>query len=236
MKTTHFILILAVALSATGCVINLGKKGNGNVVSEERNISENFTEIKGSAGLDIYLTQGNENKITVEADENLLEHIQTYVKNGKLHITSENIGSSTEKNVYVTFIEVNQIHASSGVEIEGNSVIKSEKLTLKSSSGAAMKLEVLSREITAHTSSGAEMELSGKATNLFAKASSGSELDAKDLLTINCTASASSGATIETSVKEKLNAKASSGGLINYHGNPTTVDSKKSSSGNVRRK
>ena len=236
MKPIHFLIMLISAGILSACNFNFGKIGNGRVVSEERQIAENFTEIKASAGLDIYLTQGNENKITVETDENLMEYIQTYVRSGKLHITSENIRKSTEKKVYVTFIEVKNIQASSGVDIVGNSVIKSENLILKSSSGAEIKLEVLSREITASTSSGAELELSGKATNLFAKASSGSELDAKKLLTINCTAKASSGAEIKVNVQEKLTAKASSGGEINFYGNPASVESNKSSSGRVKRK
>ncbi len=236
MKPIQILLVLLSAGIFSACTFNLGKKGNGHVVSEERQVSENFTEIKASGGLDIYLIQGNENKIEVEADENLLEQIQTYIKNGKLYITSKNIGKSSAKNVYVTFIELNNIQASSGVDIVGKSVLKSEELTLKTSSGAELKLEVLSREIKANSSSGAEMELSGKATSLYASASSGSELNAKNLLTINCTARASSGSEIKINVQEKLTAKASSGGSIDYYGNPLSVESNKSSSGSVKRK
>lgn len=237
MKATNYTIIIIASLIFTSCNFNFGKKGNGNVITQNRSISENFSEVKASAGLDVYLTQGNENKISVETDENLQEYIKTEINGGRLHITTtENIGWSKAKKVYVTFIELNIIEATSGSNLVGNSVIKSENLKLKSTSGADMKLEVFSKEVTASTSSGSDMDLSGKASTLIAKASSGSELNAKELLVINCTADASSGSEIKVTVKEKLDAKASSGADVNYYGNPTSVNSNNSSSGSVRKK
>ena len=237
MKTTNLIIIIGAALILYSCNFNFGKKGNGKVITQERSVSENFTEVKSSAGIDVYLTQGNENKISVEADENLLQFIETDVRNGKLNITtSKNIGWSKAKKVYVTYIELNNIEASSGSSVVGNSVIKSETLSLKSSSGADMKLEVFSKDLTAQTSSGADMDVSGKASSFTAKASSGSEINAKELLTLNCKARASSGAGIRVNVQDKLDANASSGADINYYGSPTSVNSLKSSSGSVKKK
>lgn len=237
MKTTKFVMVIVAALILSSCNFNFGKKGNGNVITQERNVSENFTEVRGSAGLNVYLTQGTENKISVEADENLQQFIKTDITNGKLHITtSENIGWSKAKKVYVTFIELNNIEASSGADIVGNSIIKSENLSLKCSSGADMKVEVFSKELIAHTSSGADLKLSGKASSFSAKASSGSDINAKELSTLNCVAEASSGANISLNVKEKLDAKASSGANISYYGRPTSVNANKSSSGSVKEK
>ncbi len=238
MKTTNFILVLGAALILSSCNfnINTGESGNGNVVTEERSVTEDFNEVRGSAGLDVYLTQGDENKIVVEADENLLQYIETDIEGGKLHITtSENIGRSKAKKIYVTFKELTNIEASSGADVTGNSVIKSENLTLKSSSGADLKVEVFAKELTAKSSSGADLEVSGKASSLKADASSGSEIDAKQLLVINCNAEASSGAEVTVSVKEKLETHVSSGGNVNYYGNPVSVNSNKSNSGSVNK-
>ncbi|MCB0466063.1 MAG: DUF2807 domain-containing protein, partial [Aequorivita sp.] len=172
----------------------------------------------------------------VEADENLLQYIETDIEDGKLHVTtSENIGHSKAKKVYVTYKELNKIEASSGADVIGNSVIKSEFLSLKSSSGADLKVDVFAKDIIAKTSSGADMEVSGKATSLNADASSGSEIKAKELLVINCNAEASSGAEVTVNVKEQLETHVSSGGDINYYGNPVSVNSNKSHSGSVHK-
>lgn len=236
MKTKNLFIAMAAAfvLSACNFNINTGENGNGKVTTEERNVTSDFTEVRGSAGLDVYLTQGDENKIVVEADENLLQYIQTDIEGGKLHVTtSENIGRSTAKKVYVTFKALNTVEASSGADVTGNSVIKSQNLTLKSSSGATLDVEVFAQEISAKTSSGADLEVSGKATSLTADASSGSELNAKELLVLNCNAEASSGAEVTVNVREKLETNVSSGGDINYYGNPVSVNSNKSHSGSV---
>lgn len=239
MKPSNLIIVSITALFMSSCNINFsnGEKGNGNVVTQERNVSEDFNEVRGSAGLDVYLAQGNENKIVVETDENLLQYISTDINNGKLHVTtSSNIGRSKAKKVYVTFKELNTIEATSGADVIGNTIIKSKNLSLKSSSGADLKVEVFSQELTIKSSSGSEIDVSGKSSSLKADASSGSEIDAKKLLVVDCYAQASSGAEVTVNVKKKLETKVSSGGNVNYYGNPSSVDSNKSHSGSVKKK
>lgn len=211
--------------------------GNGNVVTEERPVGD-FTKVKGSSGLDVYLTEGSENKVVVEADENLLDLIETEVENGKLRIRSANntnIGRAKAKKVHVTYVKLTSIEASSGSDMIGNSVIKSETLSLDTSSGADMELEILAKEVYAETSSGSDMKLTGKATKLRAKASSGSDLNARELMVIDCNADASSGADITVNVKERLDAEASSGGDVRYYGDPAAVSNKGGRSGSIHK-
>ena len=238
MKKLNLIIILATSLVLGSCNIkmSLGEVGNGNLTTEDRTISEDFNQIKSSSGMEVYLTQGEENKVVVEIDENLQEFVEIKVLNGSLKIgASENIKSAKAKKVYVTYTELDNIEASSGSEVKANSVIKSQNLSLKASSGAEIDLEVFSQDLIARASSGAEIDISGKATSITAQASSGAEIDAKDLLVINCNAKASSGAEISVNVKENIDAKASSGGDIKYYGHPTKITSNKSSAGRVKK-
>lgn len=239
MKPLKFISVILVSALLASCNlnINLGKiNGNGNVISEERPVTEDFHKVKGSTGLDVYLTQGSENKIVVEADENLQEVIETEISNGKLSIhTNENIGSATSKKVFVTYKNIDHVYASSGADVIVNSVLKNEYITLDVSSGSDLEVEVFAREVTAESSSGADIKVSGKATSLFAKSSSGSEIDAEDLIVLTCNADASSGGDITVHVKEKLTTEATSGGSIEYYGNPTAFTNDSSRSGNVHK-
>ncbi len=235
MKTLNLTIIIAFTLLLNSCNITLGEAGNGNVVTEDRNISEDFNGIKSSAGLDVYLRQGDENKVLVETDENLQQHIEVSVRDGVLKVgTRKNIRFSKARKVYVTFKELNKIEASSGSEIQGNSIIKSQSLLIKASSGAEIDLEVFSQDLSIKSSSGADIKISGKATALNVEASSGSEISAKELSVLNCTAKASSGAEISINVKERIDANASSGGAIIYYGEPAFTNANKSSSGNVK--
>lgn len=239
MKTRNlFIAFVAVfALSSCHFDINLGQiDGNGNVTTQDRQVDGDFHIVKGSSGIDVYLTEGSENKIVVEADENLQDIIETVVMDGKLTIrTSENIGRSKSKKVHVTFTNLDGIMASSGSDVMSNSVIKSESLNLDASSGADLELEIIANTVYAETSSGADMKISGKASSLSAKASSGSDLNAKELLVVSCNADASSGADITVNVKDRLDAEATSGGDVHYFGNPAAVNNKGSRSGGVHK-
>ena len=239
MKSIKIISAIAGLLILNSCNfdINIGQvNGDGNVVTEDRTTSADFNEVKGSAGLDVYLTEGSENKIVVEADENLLEHIETDINNGRLTIRSKkNIGRAKAKKVHVTYTELDHIIASSGADVVGNSVIKNENIYLDASSGADLDVEVFGKQIFAESSSGADIKVTGRATSLKASASSGSEINARELTVLKCRANASSGADVIVNVKEKLATDASSGGSIRYYGNPTAVSNDKSRSGSVRK-
>lgn len=238
MKSIKILIIALVTVTATSCQfdIQLGSvSGNGNVTTEERAVSD-FDGVRGSAGIDVYLEEGDENKVVVEADENLMDIITTEVVNGKLKIRAEkSIRRAKSNKVYVTYTNLNTIEASSGADVIGNSVIKSETLSLSSSSGADLEVEILAKEVYADCSSGADLKVSGKATSLRANASSGSDIKAKDLLVVTCTADASSGADITVNVKDRLNGNASSGGDIKYYGNPEAVSAKDGYSGSIRK-
>ena len=240
MKTSNILIAIIAFLTMASCNfdVTFGQtNGNGNVVTEDRPVGD-FTKVKGSSGIDVYLTEGSENKVTVEADENLLEIIETTVDNGKLRIrtaNNTNIGRAKAKKVHVTYVSLTSVEASSGADVIGNSVIKTENLNLDTSSGADLELEILAKEVYAETSSGSDMKLSGKATKLSAKASSGSDLNAKELMVVDCNADVSSGADITVNVKDRLDAEASSGGDINYYGDPTSVSNRGSRSGGIHK-
>lgn len=236
MKTLNIILLITISAFMSSCNWNLGEKGNGNVIREQRLAEIDFDKISSSAGTDVYITQGTINEIIVETDENLLAYIETKISEGELSITtSQRMGRATKRKVYVTFKDVKAIRASSGSEINGQSIIKSEDLNLSASSGADMNVEVLCRDLTVKVSSGSEIKLKGKASSFSGSASSGSEISGEKLQVLSAIAQASSGADIKITVKENLDAKASSGGSIRYMGEPQIVNSNKSSSGSVKK-
>jgi hypothetical protein len=239
MKTTKIIALFILAVSVSACHFdwNIGQiNGNGNVITEERPVTDDFDEVKGSAGVDVYLTEGDSYKIVVEADENLMDIIETNISEGRLNIrANQNIGRSKAKKVHVTYTKLTGIYATSGADVISNSVIKSEVLNLESNSGADLELDINAREVYAECSSGADMKISGRAQRLTASASSGSDLKARDLEVKYCKASASSGADITVNVLEEIDGRASSGGDVRYYGDPTAVSVKDGSSGSVRK-
>ena len=239
MTTLARIAIAALlALFTSSCAFDInfgeGKRGNGQVVEESRKVTEEFTEVHASEGLDVFVTQGNDFSINVEADENIIDIIGTDIRNGRLKVHAiENIGRAT-KNVYVTLPEVTALSTSSGADLIGQNTIRANKIELDASSGSDLEVEVDAAEVSADTSSGADIKVSGSTDVLYADASSGSDIKARGLMAKRCTADASSGSDISVNVSESLTADASSGADISYTGD-ASVQKKKSVSGSVHK-
>ncbi|MDM9630650.1 head GIN domain-containing protein [Robiginitalea aurantiaca] len=232
----RFTIAIILALLSSSCIMDVGfgsgVKGNGEVVQESRDITEDFTAVTASEGLNVYVTQGSDFKIRVEADENVIDLIGTDIRDGKLKVHAiENIGRATKK-IYVTMPEVTSLAANSGADLIGDGLIEADKINLDSSSGAGLKVEIVADQIEANSSSGADIRLGGRANLLYADASSGSDIKAVELESKICRANASSGADIRVNVTEELTAHASSGADIGYSGEPK-VETRKSASGSV---
>ena len=109
MKNAKHLLVIFLCVGITVCADGQFRRtitGNHNVVRETRS-TNSFTGVKVSAGIDIYLTQGNKISVVVEADENLQQYILTEVRDGVLSIYSEyNIRGARSKKVYVTVREI----------------------------------------------------------------------------------------------------------------------------------
>ena len=237
MKTlSKLIAMFLVMFVTTSCFVDglTGIRGNRNVVSEDRSISSNFDAIKVQQGIQLYLKQGTNTDISVEADENIIDLLITEVRDNQLKIYFEkNVYRAKARNVYLTVDDISRIRASSGSRVKAENTMQLSSLDLDASSGAVIKMYVNADEVTAESSSGADIDVFGKTEKFSARASSGSSIDADELESGDTRARASSGAHINVNVSGFLTAKASSGGDIDYEGNPTGIDKSTSSGGSV---
>jgi hypothetical protein len=236
---SKFITALIMSLLLVSCQFNgdfgFGVRGNGDVETVERSISDNFTEIKVSRGLDVYLTQSDDVSLIVEADENLHDIIITEVDNGVLRITTdENISFSKSKKVMVTFKDIKKISATSGSDVFSTNTIVTDNLELTTTSGSDMELDINVQVADCRSTSGSDLRVSGRTDKLYAEATSGSDIKAGNLKAKVSEARATSGADITLNTSEELYAKATSGGDIKYYGNPERVTKKDGVSGSIR--
>ena len=159
---------------ASSCIyIGNSVKGNGNVVEQTRKMSI-FDEIKVSRGMNVYITQGDEMKVVVEADENLLNVIKTEVNNSTLKITTtENIRKSTSKKVLVTIPKIKGVSASAGSNVFSENKLESKFINISGSAGSNVKLTVVAEELKISSSAGSNIYLEGSARKFSGKASAG---------------------------------------------------------------
>jgi len=211
--------------------------GNGKVVTKERNASA-FAELRVSSGIDVYLKQGDKEAIKVEADENLHEYILTEIRNGVLNVYTDNVNirEAERERVYVTMKDIRSIKVSSAGDVVGETPVNSDRLELNVSSAGNIKLEVHSKDLSVDISSSGDVNISGESDKLNADLSSAGDLNAFDLKTREAEVSVSSAGDADINVSERMTARASSAGDINYIGNPKYVDAHSSSAGGIHRK
>ena len=238
MKTSKFISLFLVIVFTTSAFgqTRLRVNGSGKVVTEEREAGY-FNAIRVSTGIDVYLTQGNKESIKVEADDNLHEYIKTEIDGNTLKVYSKaNIRSAEAKKVHVTIKDVVELSASSAGDLIGETLIKSDELSLSVSSAGDIKINVEVNKLKCKISSSGDINIEGVADELEADLSSAGDLKAYDLKTRIADVSTSSAGDARITVTEELRARASSAGDIYYQGNPKQVNAHSSSAGGIHKK
>lgn len=205
----------------------------------------NFHAIKVSHGIELLLTQGNEEAMAISADtKELRDAVKTEVVNGELRISiQQNLEkwwkqlrlSGRKVKAYVSFKNLDHIDASSGSKTTIEGVLNASDLSVDISSGASIEGRLKVNKLSADASSGSKSFLTGSVQTLHVDASSGAHFLGFDLVADNCEADASSGGKIELSVNKEINASASSGGGINYKGEASVRNLSTSSGGKVRK-
>nr|WP_321236903.1 head GIN domain-containing protein [uncultured Psychroserpens sp.] len=237
---TKFTIAVVFSLLLMSCNfdinLNPGVRGNGNVSTVERNIEDDFNQIKVSRGIDVYITQSDSRMLKVQADENLHDIIRTEVKDGVLKIyADESISTSEAKKVMVNVKDLNLISATSGSDVYSTNTIEANNIKLITTSGADLEVEINAESTTLASTSGSDIVVSGKTNTLSASATSGSDIKARELISQSCVASVTSGADIVVHAEQKLTANATSGGDIKYYGNPKNVSENDAVSGSIRK-
>ena len=210
--------------------------------AQKRTLNAAFSAIAVSNGIDLYLTQGNEESIAVSAsDEKYMERFKTVVEDGTLKIYFNNKGLSwvntgkRKLKAYVSFKTLEKINVSSGADVILKSIVTVNKLECSLSSGAHFAGQVDIGQLIVSQNSGSEIDLSGKTDHLQVDVSSGAVFKGYDLAVDFCEAKASSGGAVRITVNKELNAKANSGGGIRYKGNAVIKDLKVDSGGLVKK-
>ncbi|HSN59569.1 MAG TPA: head GIN domain-containing protein [Ferruginibacter sp.] len=228
------LLILSIICFVSACQY---KSGSGNIITQTRNLGD-FAGVNVGGGFEVEIKIGSNRKVVVEADDNVIDDIETSIDNGQLKISLRNGMSynNVHMKVFVTAPEINKINSSASADVEVKDELSSEnKIVLNASSGSSIKATLNAPEANADASSGAEINLEGRTKNFDAQASSGASVKASDLLSENTIAESSSGGTVEVHASVKLNAKANSGGTVSYRGAANVV-SNENSGGSINKK
>jgi hypothetical protein len=134
VHVTKVIIVVITALLFFSCGLDFKRvDGDGNVVTKERKLTGDFTKISAGGGLEVIIEQGSGYMVTVEADQNLHDHIKTEVNGGELEVKSDvNIGNATAKKVIIRLPNVESIESGSGCTVNSRNTLKADSIILSS--------------------------------------------------------------------------------------------------------
>jgi hypothetical protein len=204
--------------------------------SQTRNLTS-FSGVKVAEGIDVYLKKGDKESAKVVATGVDTEDVITEVSGSylKVHMRQGNYRGSVDVKVYVTYVQVDKLSASSAGSIFTDGPLNAKDLEISTSSAANIEVNIQAGTVEVSSSSAGEVELQGKVKSLNADASSAGEIDAYDLEAESVEVEASSAGSVKVYVTTSLDANASSGGSIRFRGNPGKSVTNSSSGGSVKK-
>lgn len=202
---------------------------------------KNFNGLTVSSGIDLYLTQGTTETLTIKGDDDLIkdvvvEQTGTDVKvKYKDGVNWSRLFKNQSIKVYVNYKSLKALTASGGSDVFTQNTLKSDLLNLRASGGSDLKLTLTVKDLNLSISGGSDAELKGSGENMNASASGGSDIDAFGYVVNYAKVNVSGGSDANVYVNKGLEAGASGGSDVNYKGNASLKKTTSSKSGDISR-
>jgi len=192
--------------------------------SEDRPVAP-FSRLEVQDGIDVYLTQSNEESLRVEVEGFNLDDIVAEVEGDTLTLTNEGRSGlefvdSRRAKVYLDFVQLSAIEASSGSDIRGENELRLEELSVRASGGSDVDLAVQAESLEFTVSGGSDLRVSGD-----------SDVSARSLESERAEVTLSGGSDASVHASEAIVVDARGGSDVSVYGDPAerTFDNDRSS-------
>jgi predicted small secreted protein len=222
-KTKTVFMKKVLALLFTALVMSSCSKetirGNGREITDIRTVDA-FTKVKAEGSSNVEIVQGPTQRVEVRGYENLVPVYETFVINGTLILKFRNDYFNINNNNIMVKITVPHV---SGLQIEG-----SGHMYVQGFIGNSLSAQI--------NGSGKINGQSSAYYSVWAKVNGSGDINCAGIQATEAEAEVIGSGKIELSVSDKLKARISGSGDINYYGSPANVDISISGSGHVRKR
>ena len=196
--------------------------------------------IEVSGGINLYLSQGEEEAVVVSASNlKWREHIRTEVVDGILKISLDQHRWSrggVKIKAYVSFTTLDRLTASGASDIFVDGVITGDRLAIDLSGASDFKGAIKVKELRLEQSGASDSHVTGVVSELAEIHSSGaSDVKGYDLTIQTCSVHASGASDIRVTVNKELSADLSGASSVFYKGAAVIKDVRSSGSSTVKK-
>jgi uncharacterized protein YktA (UPF0223 family) len=240
MKKSNLIvaLVLAIPFLVNAQWISKEKiKGNGNVVSKNITTSS-YDKVLVTGFFDVDLISGEEGKISIQGEENLIDFVEIKVENNALKIAVEkgkNIVPSKGKKIQISvpFESLNEVSLCGSGDINSKNNITATEFKTELSGSGDIHLNVNAKNVNAEVSGSGDMILKGKSDTFKCSVTGSGDLNAGELISADVYSKVIGSGDCKVHCSENLEARVTGSGDINYLGNPKKKDTKVTGSGDI---
>ncbi len=199
---------------------------------ETKNLGD-FSKVTAFDKITVKLIASSENKIELEGD--LSQEVQIITSNDELKIKMPfdklMKGGSVLATVY--FKKLEGIEANEGSIISCETELKATDFILIAKEGGQIEATIDAERIKVKSTNGAVIKLEGKTENLDVLINSGGELEAENCIASQAIVSVNAGGNANVNATDLVDAKVRAGGNITVFGNPKQVNQKTILGGNI---
>lgn len=205
--------------------------------SEETRKLAAFNGIKISNAIEAEFEKGDRHEIHIIASGLDLDKVETNVNNRQLEIKlARGNYRSTSVKVKVTYVDLDQIDASSSSRVFVRDVIEAKNVRISASTSSYVEAKVKSANLNLDAASNAKIFINGSADNLTLRAVTSAEINAKDLEVKSAEVTANTASKAEFKVTESIKGSAATAAKVHYHGDPRMVDLKTNTAGAIEKR
>lgn len=236
MKSNILVLLFASILVFTQSCRKVS--GDGPVVTQSYSLS-GFTALSAEIDGDVYFTQDSLYSVSIEAQQNILNLIETPIVNGELRIHFEplkHIGRHSRIIVRVAGPSITGLAVNGSGNVYVSRPVLGNYLSLKvSGSGNLSVAQFTGQSLSAIISGSGNISVNGGTVNSEDLQISGSgSMDLLNIAAQDVVSKTSGSGKITVQVSQHLNVRISGSGDVYYLGNPS-VDASISGSGEVKK-
>lgn len=232
---SKFLLVLSLTLAALALVGCTVVTGSGNIESEERPVGE-FSALALSGSGVVTLEQGDDYSLVVEADDNVLEWIETEVNGDTLNIgfrPGVNIVNPSRAVQYrITAPNVEEIEISGSGSVRADQIVVERFQATVSGSGEVEIGTLTAADVRIVISGSGEVQVSGAAQTQEITVSGSGDYEAGDLASENASITISGSGSATVWVAERMDVNVSGSGDVAYYGNPS-INQRSTGSGRI---
>ncbi|HIP26943.1 MAG TPA: DUF2807 domain-containing protein [Flavobacteriaceae bacterium] len=213
-------------------------KGNNIMKSETRNVGD-YNEISVAGSFDVALVKGEEGKIKIKMEENLLEYLITEVNNGKLVIKwkkGTNIRTKKSIHIVIPFTDIDAVSLLGSGDIIASDEIETTNFTTYLAGSGNITLNVSSKSTNVKVTGSGDIKLTGSTSNIDVLVTGSGSANSYNLKAKNADANITGSGNIYIFVSANFNAKVVGSGDITYTGNPENQNFKILGSGDIEAK